>query len=95
MISKYFSILRNKTDLEKRRFWFLGEIDGRTNLFVTTAVFFINFLLWNMKLKKNIMHFSTLENNWLDLLDKSHKQSQKICESVLLVNLDICRRWHG
>jgi hypothetical protein len=40
MISKHFSPLRNKTDLEKRRFWFLGEIDGKTNLFITTAVFF-------------------------------------------------------
>jgi hypothetical protein len=48
-----------------------------------------------MKLKKNVLQFSTLENNWLDLLDKAHKQSQKIRESVLLVNFDICRRWHG
>jgi hypothetical protein len=95
MISKKFSILRNKTDLEKRRFWFLGEIDGKTNLFITTAVFFFSFLLWNMKLKKNVLQFSTLENNWLDLLDKAHKQSQKIRESVLLVNFAICRRWHG
>ncbi len=44
---------------------------------LNTRVFFFNFLLWNMKLKKNILHFSTLENNWLELLDKAHKQSQK------------------
>jgi len=95
LIAKHFSALSNLNDLEKKRFWFLGEIGGKTNLFITTAVFFFNFLLWNMKLKKNVLQFSTLENNWLDLLDKAHKQSQKIRESVLLVNFDICRRWHG
>jgi len=88
-------VLENRNDQEKRRLWYLGETNGKANLFVTTAVFSFNFLIWNMKLKKEILHFSTVENNWLNLLDNSHKQSRKIRESVLLVNFDICRRWHG
>jgi hypothetical protein len=95
IISKYFTALDNQNDQEKRRLWYLGETNGKANLFVTTAVFSFNFLIWNMKLKREILHFSTVENNWLNLLDNSHKQSRKIRESVLLVNFDICRRWHG
>jgi hypothetical protein len=95
IITKYFAVLENRNDQEKRRLWYLGETNGKANLFVTTAVFSFNFLIWNMKLKKEILHFSTVENNWLNLLDNSHKQSRKIRESVLLVNFDICRRWHG
>jgi hypothetical protein len=95
LISKYFTSLINQNEQEKRRFWFLGETNGRSNLFVLAAAFFFNFLIWNMKLKKELSHFSAVENNWLELLDNSHKQSRKFREAVLLVNFDICRRWHG
>jgi hypothetical protein len=95
LISKYFTTLLNQNEQEKRRFWFLGEINGRSNLFVIAAVIFYNFLIWNMKLKKELSHFTAVENIWLELLDKLHKQSRKFREAVLLVNFDICRRWHG
>jgi hypothetical protein len=94
-VQKHYSALTNRNEHEKRRFWFLGEANGRANLFIISAVFFFNFLIWNMKLRKEMSHFSSIENNWLELVDNSHKQSRKICEAVLLVNFDICRRWHG
>ena len=41
-----------------------------------------------MKLKKEILHFSTVENNWLNLLDNSHKQSRKICECAKIIRIE-------
>jgi hypothetical protein len=45
LISKYFTVLLNRNEQEKKRFWFLGETNGRSNLFVIAAVFFFNLLI--------------------------------------------------
>jgi hypothetical protein len=94
-IRKHFPILVNSPRQALLKFWFLAEADNNTNLFISVAVCTLNFLLWNMKLKKNIVNFSTLEQNWIHILDTLVKQSLKIREAVLLVHYDICRRWHG
>jgi hypothetical protein len=94
-IRKHFPTLANSSRQVLLKFWFLAEADNNTNLFISMAICTLNFLIWNMKLKKNIVNFSTLEQNWLHILDTLVKQSLKIREAVLLVHYDICRRWHG
>jgi len=83
------------TTLNILKFWFFAEADNNTNLFISVAICTLNFLIWNMKLKKNIVNFSTLQQNWLHIINTLVKQSLKIREAVLLVHYDICRRWHG
>jgi hypothetical protein len=94
-IRKYFSALANSPRNTLLKFWFLAEADNNTNLFISVAVCTLNYLIWNMKLKKDIANFFTLEQNWLHILKTLVKQSLKIREAVLLVHYDICRRWHG
>jgi hypothetical protein len=95
IISKYFSALLHRPRNTLLRFWLLAEVDNNTNLFISAAVCTLNYLIWNMKLKRDIISFSTLEQNWIYILDTLVKQSLKIREAVLLVHYDICRRWHG
>jgi hypothetical protein len=57
LISKYFTALLNRNEQEKRRFWFLGETNGRSNLFVIAAVFFFNFFDMEHEIKKRIITF--------------------------------------
>jgi hypothetical protein len=95
ILSRYFQNINNGTEMEKKSFLF-GCIDGgKNNLFVNFAVFSLHYLIWQMKLRKEIIQFSIFELNWLSMLDAAHKQSSKIRESLLLVNYDIRRRWHG
>ena len=69
--------------------------NDRINLFVTFAILSLQYQIWRMKLKKEILQFSTLEQNWLHTLDVTYRLSSKIREAVLLINFDIRRRWHG
>jgi hypothetical protein len=95
IIRKHFSALAHRPRNILLRFWLLADIDNNTNLFISAAVCTLNYLIWNMKLKRDITSFSTLEQNWIYILDTLVKQSLKIREAVLLVHYDICRRWHG
>ncbi len=95
VLRKHFTSLVNRPRQELLKFWFLAEADNNTNLFISVAISSLNFLIWNMKLKKNIVNFSTLEQNWIHIIDTLVKQSLKIREAVPLVHYDICRRWHG
>jgi hypothetical protein len=79
----------------KKAFLFGCTDNGRYNLFVNLAVFSLQYLIWQMKLKKEILPYTVFELNWLKLIDTGYKQSTKIRESLLLVNYDIRRRWHG
>jgi hypothetical protein len=80
---------------DKKRFWFFGIYDDRINLFVTFATITFQYQIWRMKLKKEISHFSTLEQDWLYMLDVTYRLSSEIREAILLINFDISRRWHG
>jgi hypothetical protein len=94
IISKFFSALLHRPRNILLCFWLLAEVDNNTNLFISAAVCSLNYLIWNMKLKKDIISFSTLDLNWIYILDTLFKQSLKIREAVLLVHYDICRCWH-
>jgi hypothetical protein len=94
-VQKYFSRINTLGEAEKIKFWFFGMHDDRINLFVTFAILTFQYQIWRMKLKKEITHFSTLEQDWLHMLDVSYRLSSKIREAVLLINFDIRRRWHG
>jgi hypothetical protein len=80
---------------QQRQFWFNGIFENKAILFVTFAIFAFQFLIWKLKLRKEILNFSTMEQNWLYTLDVTHRLSNKIREAVLLINFDIRRRWHG
>jgi len=95
LIEKYFSSLRNMNEQQQRQFWFNGIFENKANLFVTFAIFAFQFLIWKLKLRKEILNFSTMEQNWLYTLDVTHRLSNKIREAVLLINFDIRRCWHG
>jgi hypothetical protein len=95
IVQKYFSRISTLDEAEKIKFWFFGMHDDRINLFVTFAILSFQYQIWRMKLKKEISHFSTLEQDWLHMLDITYRLSSKIREAVLLINFDIRRRWHG
>jgi hypothetical protein len=95
IVQKYFSRISTLDEAEKIKFWFFGMHNDRINLFVTFAILSFQFQIWRMKLKKEISHFSTLEQDWLHMLDVTYRLSSKIREAVLLINFDIRRRWHG
>jgi hypothetical protein len=95
LANKHFSRITNMSELEKRKFWFLGIDGNKRNLFTTLCVFAFSFTIWQMKLKKEILNFSTMELNWLEILDTCYKQNRQCRESILLANYDICRRWNG
>jgi hypothetical protein len=95
IVQKYFSRIGTLDEAEKVKFWFFGMYDDRINLFVTFAILRLQYQIWRMKLRKEILQFSTLEQNWLQTLDVTYRLSSKIREAVLLINFDIRRRWHG
>jgi hypothetical protein len=95
IVQKYFSRISTLDEAEKIKFWFFGMHDDRINLFVTFAILSFQYQIWRMKLKKEISHFSTLEQDWLHMMDITYRLSSKIREAVLLINFDIRRRWHG
>jgi hypothetical protein len=95
ILRKYFSSISNGNEAAKKAFLFGCTDNGRYNLFVNLAVFSLQYLIWQMKLKKEILPYTIFELNWLKLIDIGYKQSTKIRESLLLVNYDIRRRWHG
>jgi len=94
LIRKYFSQVLPATEQEKLKIWFLGETGGKCNLFFMTAIILFQFLIWKQKLQKEIKPFSTLEQNWLYMLDVAFKCSKKIRDAIMQINFTICRRWH-
>jgi hypothetical protein len=85
-------------DQQQKQFWFNGIFENKTNLFVTFAIFAFQFLIWklrktekgNFKLFYHGTKLAIYSRHYL-----THRLSNKIREAVLLINFDICRRWHG
>ncbi len=85
ILQKYFS--RNiSTVEEKLKFWFYGMHEEQLNIFVAFAILTFQYQIWHMKLKKEITHLSTLEQDWLYMLDVTYRLSSKIREAVILIN---------
>jgi hypothetical protein len=94
ILQKYFT--RNILTVEEKiKFWFYGMHGEQLNIFVTFSILSFQYQIWRMKLKRELTHFSTLEQDWLYMLDVSYRLSSKLREAVLLINFYIRRRWHG
>jgi len=96
LVRKYFPEILPMTENEKLQFWMIGRVKNKLNFFTLFSVLAFQFLIWQMKLRKELKYFSTLEQNWLYMLDTTFKQSKKIRDARLQINYSICRRWrHG
>jgi hypothetical protein len=93
LIRKYFPEILPLTNQEMTVFGFTGLNRNKFNLFSTFSIMTFNYLIWQMKLRKEIKNFSTIELNWLYALDATFKQSKKIRDSTLQINYSICSRW--
>jgi hypothetical protein len=96
LVRKYFPEILPMTENEKLQFWMIGRVKNKLNFFTLFSVLAFQCLIWQMKLRKELKYFSTLEQNWLYMLDTTFKQSKKIRDARLQINYSICRRWrHG
>jgi hypothetical protein len=58
--------------MERKKLWFLGLLPGKTdsNLFINAVISISNFLIWECKLRKEIVPVGTLLENLLASVKK-------------------------
>jgi hypothetical protein len=84
VIEQCAPFLANAGIREKKEFWFLGAINtdmGPTiNFFIASCVFSANFMIWQMKLQKNLVPVSVFLENLKFEIDRMLKRSKFLRE---------------
>jgi hypothetical protein len=93
VVNTFFPEMRNVDTVTQKKFWFFGLLPGmeKKNLFISTLVNMINFLIWNMKLRKELVPLgSFIEDINLEAYNLI-KRSAKIREEKTNANFWVCR----
>jgi hypothetical protein len=90
---KLFPELRNKTENDRKMFWFLGLLPGMndSNLFINAVASLSNFLIWECKLKKEIVPVGALIENLLGSVKKCLYLSSTLRTVKNNTNFFVCR----
>jgi hypothetical protein len=90
---RLFPEMRNTTENERKKFWFLGILPGMpdSNLFVNAVISLSNFLIWECKLRKEIIPAGTLVENLLASVKKCLYISSALRTVKNKTNLFVCR----
>jgi hypothetical protein len=94
--SDFFPEVRNCPVIERKRFWFLGLIpsgDGfEYNSFVSAALLYGNFLIWQLKLSKVLDPVGVFKENFIFGVTNMLKRSKVLRDAKDEANYFICRR---
>jgi exonuclease III len=84
------------TDLEKRKLFLLGIYGNEDfNLFTAVAMHWLNYCIWDAKLRKHLISFSSILNNFYFGMDQMLTVSSKLRVSKTNCFLKIARNWEA
>ncbi len=93
LINSYFPELMNADSTTLKKFWFYGLVPGMTkcNIFVSSIVSQTNYLIWSIKLRKEMLPLGAFIEDVNLSIYKMLKMSNKICEAKQNLDLFVCR----
>jgi len=90
---KYLPNIRLAGVRERAELFFFGKLPNQThtNLFLVMAVLVLQYCVWEEKLKKKKPSFTTIDNNYCEIIFSLAKTNGKIFKSAEKLNLPLCR----